>query len=39
MKILPRGWRFSSKPGGLDLENPWWLEGGSKPPIFADLFY
>jgi hypothetical protein len=29
MKILPRGWRFSSKPGGLDLEKPWWLKKGA----------
>lgn len=39
MEILPEGWRFSSKPEGLDLENPFGRVTEANPPIFAELFY
>ncbi len=38
LKILPVGWRFSSKPMGLDLYNPLELWAGAYPTIFAILF-
>jgi len=37
-KILPGGWRFFSKPVGLDLYNPFVRLAGADPPIFAFLF-
>jgi hypothetical protein len=37
-KILPEGWRFFSKPVGLDLYNPFVRLAGANPPIFAFLF-
>jgi hypothetical protein len=37
-KILPRGWRFFSKPVGLDLDCPKVRWACANPPIFAFLF-
>lgn len=37
-KILPRGWRFLSKPVGLDLDNPLVRWACANPPNFAALF-
>ena len=38
-KILPRGWRFFSKPVGLDLDNPFVRWAGADTPNFAILFF
>jgi len=37
-KILPVGWRFLSKPVGLDLDNPVVRLACANPPNFAALF-
>jgi hypothetical protein len=37
-KILPEGWRFLSKPIGLDLGNPVERWACANPPNFAALF-
>jgi len=37
-KILPVGWRFLSKPVGLDLDNPVVRLACANPPKFAALF-
>jgi len=37
-KILPVGWRFFSKPGGLDLDCPNERWHCVNPPIFAFIF-
>tara|TARA_R110002111_G_scaffold261056_1_gene333334 strand:- start:640 stop:888 length:249 start_codon:yes stop_codon:yes gene_type:complete len=37
-KILPEGWRFFSKPVGLDLDCPKVRLACANPPIFAFLF-
>jgi hypothetical protein len=37
-KILPEGWRFFSKPVGLDLDCPKVRWACASPPIFAFLF-
>ncbi|MAX79810.1 MAG: hypothetical protein CL843_06520 [Crocinitomicaceae bacterium] len=37
-KILPEGWRFLSKPVGLDLDNPVVRWSCANPPNFAALF-
>jgi len=37
-KILPEGWRFLSKPVGLDLDYPVVRLACANPPKFAALF-
>ena len=38
-KILPAGWRFFSKPEGLDLDIPVELLACASPPNFACLYF
>ena len=38
-KILPVGWRFLSKPVGLDLDSPVVRWACANPPNFACLFF
>lgn len=38
-KILPEGWRFLSKPEGLDLDIPVVRLACANPPNFACLFF
>jgi len=38
-KILPVGWRFFSKPEGLDLDIPVVRWACANPPKFACLFF